>query len=77
MNEVTYNKYELRGGSSSLPETQLIQEVEAASIEDLKSYLNESYPGQMLWVVNKSQNTRPFMVIPMKLGPPISPTSGR
>jgi hypothetical protein len=75
--EVIYEKYELRGGSSSFPDTELIQEVEAANIQDLKSYVAENYQGHMIWVVNKSRSTNPFMLIPMRLGPPIVPMSGR
>jgi len=76
--EATFDKYELRGGSLSFPETQLIQEVEAASIEDLKEYVVKTFPGETLWVVNKSRrDTKPFMVVPMKLGPPIAPTPRR
>jgi hypothetical protein len=72
MSEVKFETYELRGGSTSLPHTKLIQEIEAASAEDVRAYAIENYPGQDLWIINKSRNTRPFMLIAVKLGPAIS-----
>jgi hypothetical protein len=71
MSEVDYQKYEVRSGSSDFSRTQLLQEVEAASFEDLKAYLGKNYPGQNLWITNTTGNGRPFMLVAMKLGPAI------
>ena len=35
MSEITYETYELRGGPNSLEHTHVIQEVEAASVDDV------------------------------------------
>lgn len=76
MSEPTFEKYQLRGGSNSLQHTHLIEEVEAASIDDVMWHLSQTRPTENVWIVNMSTNTKPVMRIAMKLSPPITPMGG-
>lgn len=76
MSEPTFKKYQLRGGSNSLQHTRLIEEVEAASIEDVMWHLSQTRPTENVWIINVSRITKPVMRVAMKLGPPITPMDG-
>ncbi len=76
MSEPTFEKYQLRGGSNSVQHTQLIEEVEAASVDDVLWHLSQTRPNEHVWVVPMSGKRKPFMQIAVKLGPPITPMDG-
>lgn len=66
--EVTYDLYELRGGSDSLKSTHLLQRVEAASVEDVLHHVEQiSSPGERIWVVNVAGKLKPFVHIALKV----------
>jgi hypothetical protein len=69
-------RYELRGGSTIFAETEHLEEIEIADIDELRTYVFENYPGQFIWVVNKKVSAPPFVFVPIK-SRPIHSTSFR
>jgi hypothetical protein len=68
--QATYDLYELRGGSDSLQLTYLIQEVEAATIEDVLHHVDQTTrPGIRVWIVDMTGMKKPFVHIPVKVNP--------
>ncbi len=59
--------------TTPLEHTHLIQEVEAASIDDVLRHVAQTLPTENVWIINKTGNTKPFVHIPMHLGPPLTP----
>ena len=68
MSGVKFEKYKVTTAAECF-------ECEAASLEDVKWYLNETCPGQHAWVENMTRSSRPVMVVTVKLGPAIPPLS--
>jgi hypothetical protein len=57
-------KYDLRSGALSLKDTQLLEEgVEVESLDELKSHVLSAYPGELIWVIDKSGKTKPFTIV--------------
>jgi hypothetical protein len=65
--EVTFDRYELRSGSNSFKETHLLEEVEAATPEDVRRHIEETRPGELVWVVNRTKKTPPYAHVPVRI----------
>ena len=67
--EVTFDLYELRGGSNSFKQTHLLEEVEAANPKDVGWHIEQSRPGEVVWVRNVTKNGQPYAHVPTKIKP--------
>jgi hypothetical protein len=67
MSEITYQKFELRGGSASLEKTYLIKVIEAASLEDARAHVAQTFPHELAWIVPKSGNAKPILCVPVNV----------
>ncbi len=70
MSETTFVKYRAVVRSES-------HLFEAASLEDLRDFLSETFTGEHCWVEPQHGKMRPFLHVAMKLGLPITPAPGR